>query len=106
MRYRNSGKSLREIGEELGATHALSGSVYWDRDADTSVVRVNAELVRLSDGIDLWADSYERTLDRIFAIQNEIAEEVTQKLMVTVSVQNRYANVPQAILTPMTLPSR
>jgi serine/threonine-protein kinase len=94
MHYKSSGKDFLEFGRELGASHALTGSVHWERDSAASIVRVNAELVQLSDGVDLWADSYERTLDRIFAIQSEIAREVTGNLMVRVSDRSRSATAP------------
>lgn len=66
----------RHIGEELGVTYLLEGSV---RKADGSV-RIAVQLVKASDGSELWSQSYDRQLDDVFAVQDEIATQVANRL--------------------------
>jgi TolB-like protein/Flp pilus assembly protein TadD len=70
--FRNQNKSIQEIAAALGVANVLEGSV--QRSGDR--VRVTAQLVRASDGFQLWSESFDRTLDDIFRIQDEIAEKV------------------------------
>jgi TolB-like protein len=72
------GKSIdvREIGQTLGVEHILEGSV--QRVGDR--VRITAQLVRADDGFHVWSENFDRTLDDIFAIQDEIAGQVAQAL--------------------------
>lgn len=76
FRFRGSDSGLRSIGEQLGATHLLEGSVRRSEDR----VRVTAQLVHALDGVRLWNASWDRELDDIFAVQDEIGREVTAAL--------------------------
>ncbi len=76
--YKGRGLDLRQVGEELGVPYLLAGSVRKDGDQ----VRISAELVSASSGFRLWAETYDRRLDNIFAIQTEIAEAITEALRV------------------------
>jgi TolB-like protein len=75
------GKEMQvsEVGEVLKVDHVLEGSV---RKAGNQV-RITAQLVKAGDGYHLWSESYDRTLDDIFAIQDEIAVSVVEQLKVT-----------------------
>jgi len=75
------GKEMQvsEVGEVLKVGHVLEGSVRKDGDQ----VRITAQLIKASDGYHLWSESYDRTLDDIFAIQDEIAVSVVEQLRVT-----------------------
>ncbi len=84
MLYKDSERSLQEIGTELGAEYLVTGTIYWDRSAEVDRVRVDASLVRVADDSYLWGNSYERVLDRIFFLQSEIAQNVTRALHVAV----------------------
>ena len=70
---------IPEIAERLKVAHVLEGSV---RKAGNQV-RITAQLIKTDDGYHLWSESYDRTLDDIFAIQDEIAAEVVARLKVT-----------------------
>ena len=72
FQFKGQGKDLRAIGQALGASHLIDGSL---RRAGTRV-RVTAQLVRTEDGIELWTDSYERELTDLFAIQEDIAQAI------------------------------
>lgn len=70
---------ISEIARALGVAHVLEGSV--QRAGDR--VRITAQLIRASDGYHVWSDNYDRELDDIFGIQDEIAEKVGFALSVT-----------------------
>jgi len=77
--FKNRNNDLREIGKALGVAHILEGSV---RKAQNRV-RITAQLIKVEDGYHLWSDSYNRELDDIFAIQEEIATRVAAELTST-----------------------
>ena len=76
MQYKGTQKSIREIGHELGVDYLLEGSV---RRSDHRV-RITAQLIRVSDQTHLWADSYERPLEDVLAIQIGVAEWIARSL--------------------------
>jgi TolB-like protein/Tfp pilus assembly protein PilF len=70
--FRDQNKTIVEIANALDVAHVLEGSV--QRSGDR--VRITAQLIRANDGFHVWSENYDRTLDDIFAIQDEIAEKV------------------------------
>jgi TolB-like protein/class 3 adenylate cyclase/Flp pilus assembly protein TadD len=82
MQYRsNLARNLREIGKQLGVAHLLEGSV--QRAANR--VRVNAQLVDTRSDAHLWAQTYDRDLADVFAIQSEIAKAIADQLQAKLS---------------------
>ena len=79
FQFKGKNEDLRVIGEKLGAAHLLEGSV---RKAGNKV-RITAQLVRADDGSHLWSETYDRTLEDIFAVQDDIAGQVVRALEVT-----------------------
>jgi TolB-like protein len=77
--FKGRNEDLRQIGETLGVANILEGSVRRQGDR----VRITAQLVQASDGFHLWSDTYDRKMDDIFAIQDEISEAVASALRVT-----------------------
>jgi TolB-like protein/cytochrome c-type biogenesis protein CcmH/NrfG len=75
------GKDLQisEVGKILKVAHVLEGSV---RKAGNQV-RITAQLIKADDGYHLWSETYDRKLDDIFAIQDEIASAVVEQLKIT-----------------------
>ncbi len=69
------------IGSKLGVGHILRGSV----QRDTARVRVSAELVEIKGGLVRWAETYDRALEDVFAVQSEIAETVALSLVAQVA---------------------
>jgi TolB-like protein/tetratricopeptide (TPR) repeat protein len=67
---------FRDVARRLGVDYVLEGSVRTQRDQ----VRVNAGLIRASDGVRLWSDSYDGKLDDIFAIQQRIGGAIAGAL--------------------------
>ena len=76
MQYKNTDKNIKDIGQELGVTSILEGSIRKEEDD----IRVTAQLINVGDGFHLWSEMYDRKLDRIFAIQNDIAENIVTAL--------------------------
>jgi TolB-like protein/Flp pilus assembly protein TadD len=85
MRYKNSDKSLPEIAAELGVSHVLEGSV---RRAGNQV-RITGQLIRAADDAHLWAESFDRELADIFAVQTEIAGRIVQALQLQLTEGER-----------------
>jgi adenylate cyclase len=74
--FKGKNEDLRHIGEQLHAAYLLQGSVR----KDGKWIRVTAQLVRSSDGEQLWSDSYDKEFENIFKIQEQISYAVIQKL--------------------------
>jgi TolB-like protein/Flp pilus assembly protein TadD len=79
FRYQNSDKSFREIGKELGVSVILHGSVRREGEK----VRISAQLVDVRSDSNLWAGNYDRELNDIFRIQDEIAQNIASALSLT-----------------------
>ncbi|MGB5621732.1 MAG: tetratricopeptide repeat protein, partial [Gammaproteobacteria bacterium] len=75
------GKDLQisEVGDILKVAHVLEGSVR----RSGNQVRITAQLIHAEDGYHMWSETYDRTLEDIFAVQDEIANEVVAQLKVT-----------------------
>ena len=80
MQYHRSDKSLREFSTQLRVDYVLDGTVYWDKSSGISKVMINTNLIRVKDDTYVWAESYKRDLDKIFDVQSEIAQKVTEAL--------------------------
>lgn len=89
--FHSSGLSPSEIGRALGADYVLDGSVRWSSDSDGRRVRVTPRLIQAEDSTQLWSAAYERVLEDIFAVQTEIAVQVTDQLNVTLFPAERRA---------------
>lgn len=76
--FKGSELGIGEIAERLGVSHVLEGSVRKAGDQ----VRVTAQLIQAGDGFHLWSDTYDRQLTNIFAIQDEIAQNIARVLEV------------------------
>lgn len=77
--FKGENKPIGEIASALGVAHVLEGSV--QRSGDR--VRITAQLIRADDGFHIWSEVYDRTLDDIFGIQDEIAGKVGGALSVS-----------------------
>ena len=92
IQYKDSNKTIRQIGEELGANYVLEGSVRWNRGEENSGrVRVTPQLVRVADDTQIWSDQYDQDIENIFSVQYEIAEQVAQNLDLTILEPERQA---------------
>ncbi|MCC6963613.1 MAG: protein kinase [candidate division Zixibacteria bacterium] len=78
-------KSVAAIAAELGVEYLLTATIRWDNSQSPSRFRLSCKLVDAKDESYLWAESYDRVLDQIFAVQSELAAEVTQALGVALA---------------------
>ncbi len=69
---------IREVGKELGVETVLEGSVRQSGDQ----VRITAQLIDTATGFHLWSETYDRKLQDIFAVQDEIAQAIVDKLKI------------------------
>jgi serine/threonine protein kinase/Flp pilus assembly protein TadD len=83
IKYKNTDKTLKQIGDELGVNYVLEGTIRWDRSSTPARVRINPQLIRVADDTHLWADTYDREMEHIFATQSDIARHVVTALNVT-----------------------
>ena len=74
--FKGQNDDLRRIGDALGVAHILEGSV---RKVGAQV-RITAQLIQVDDGFHLWSETYDRELTDVFAIQDEIANEILKQL--------------------------
>src|SRR5216110_3478192 len=88
MQYkRDVAHNLREIGQQLGVTHVLEGSV----QRAGNKVRVNAQLINAHTDAHEWADNYDRPVDDVFANQSEIAKAIADQLQAKLSPKEKNA---------------
>jgi TolB-like protein len=77
--YKGKDTKIAQIGEELKVAHVLEGSVR----KSGNQLRITAQLIKADDGYHVWSQTYDRTLDDIFQIQDDIASSVVDALKVT-----------------------
>jgi TolB-like protein/Tfp pilus assembly protein PilF len=88
MQYKSGvPRNLREIGQQLGVAHVVEGSV--QRAANK--VRVSAQLIDARNDAHLWAQTYDRDLADVFAIQSEIAKAIADQLQAKLSPNEKKA---------------
>lgn len=77
FQFRDTGQDMREVGRALGATHLIEGSVRVHGDR----VRVTAQLILSDRGTHLWSRKYDRNIIDLFALQDEIAEDIAEAIL-------------------------
>ncbi|MGB5507787.1 hypothetical protein [Robiginitalea sp.] len=80
-RYRESDKSIPQIGRELGTNYLLEGSVQKHEDS----IRVIVQLIDAKNDIHLWSHRYDSELKNVFAIQSEISKQIANELNAVIS---------------------
>jgi TolB-like protein/Tfp pilus assembly protein PilF len=81
--YKGKDFKIADVGRELGVGHILEGSVR--RSGET--IRITAQLINVADDAHIWSETWDRTFDDIFVIQDEIAEAVVGELKVRLAGQ-------------------
>src|SRR6202165_2495718 len=88
MQYKSGAqRNLRDIAKTLGVSHVVEGSV----QRSGGRVRVSAQLIDAKTDMHLWAESYDRDLADVFAIENELAEQIVSQLKSKLSPQEKAA---------------
>jgi serine/threonine protein kinase len=82
FQFKGRNEDVRSIAGRLGVAHLLEGSV---RRAGQEL-RVTTQLIRASDGVQLWSQTYDRKLTGIFQVQDEISERVAKALNATLAI--------------------
>ncbi|GAB5413828.1 MAG: hypothetical protein Cons2KO_14310 [Congregibacter sp.] len=90
--FKGRNEDLREIGRVLDVAHILEGSVR----SDGNQVRVTAQLIQVSDGFHLWSQTYDRELKSIFAVQDDIAQQILVAMKERLGVEKAQSLAPSA----------
>jgi TolB-like protein len=91
--FKDHNEDIREIARKLGVETILEGSVRRSGDE----IRITAQLIRASDGFHLWSSAYDRKLENIFAIQDDIATRIAEALQVSMGISDRQAGAPRTV---------
>src|ERR1700677_2091477 len=83
LAFRDKAVTAQQVGQQLGAAYVLEGSIR----RSGSRVRITAQLVEASPRHSVWAERYDRQLEDVFAIQEEIARSIAQALRITLTPQ-------------------
>jgi TolB-like protein/DNA-binding winged helix-turn-helix (wHTH) protein/Tfp pilus assembly protein PilF len=85
MAYKHTGKTVSQIGRELGVDYVLEGSVR--REGERA--RVSAQLIRVSDQTHLWAESYDRELKDLLDVQNDLGRAIAEQVRVNLTPEQQ-----------------
>ncbi len=81
--YEKTGKSTKQIGQELSVDYLLEGTIRWNRAGGVNRVRVTPQLIRVADDTQVWSDIYDHVINDVFEVQSQIAEGVITQLGIT-----------------------
>jgi len=87
MAYKHTNKTVSQIGRELGVDYILEGSVR----REGGRARVSAQLIRVSDQTHVWAQNYDRELNDLLSIENELGKAIAQKVQTNLTPQRQSA---------------
>ena len=76
--YKGKPVKVKQVAEELGVRYVLEGSVRRAGDE----IRINAQLIDAMTGLHLWAERYDGTMSKVFALQDEITQKIVSALEV------------------------
>jgi serine/threonine protein kinase len=93
FQFKGRHEDLSVIGQKLNVATLLDGSVRKSGDR----VRISVELVKASDGRQLWSETYDRALDDIFAVQDDIAHSVVNELRTTLLGEERDSDTSRVL---------
>ena len=85
MAYKRTTKTVAQIGKELSVDYVLEGSVRREQNR----VRIAAQLIRTSDQVHLWAESYDRDLGSVLGVQSELGIAITRQVQLRLRPQAR-----------------
>jgi len=88
--FKGKNKSAATIGEQLNVSHILEGSVR----KDNNKIRITVQLIDSKTSAHLWSETYDKTLNDVFQIQDDIAEAVSEKLKISLLKKPKYSYIP------------
>ncbi|MEO8201022.1 MAG: protein kinase [Gemmatimonadota bacterium] len=97
FQFKGKQVDLRVVGQRLGVAHLLEGSV---QRAGASV-RITAQLIDASSGYELWSGKFDRKLENIFAVEDEIARTIADTLRVSLGLDTHARLASSAIVDPV-----
>ena len=83
--FKGKNEDVRKIGEKLGVANILEGSVR----KSGNTIRITAQLIEVHNGTHLWSDTYDRSIDDIFKVQDEISKAVVEQLKIKLLSANK-----------------
>jgi serine/threonine protein kinase len=90
--FKGKNEDIREIGKKLHVEHVLEGSVRRSGNR----LRITAQLIKIADGYHLWSERFDRQMDDVFAVQDEISLSIVDKLKVTLLEEEKGALVKRS----------
>jgi TolB-like protein/DNA-binding winged helix-turn-helix (wHTH) protein/Flp pilus assembly protein TadD len=96
MKYKGTRKGVAEIGDELGADYILEGSVRREGNR----VRITSQLVRVSDQTHLWAETHEREVREVLALQGEVARATAGRIGIELTGERQGSPVRATSISP------
>jgi serine/threonine protein kinase/Flp pilus assembly protein TadD len=84
MRYKNTEKNIKEIGKELSVSAILEGSV----QREDHLLRLTAQLINVEDDSHIWSEIYNRRLQSVFEVQDELSKSIAKALKIKLTPQN------------------
>ena len=92
--FKGKRTTVAEIGQTLNVASVLEGSIRTSGNR----VRISVQLVKVADGYHLWSETYDRTMDDIFAVQDDIAQSVVEELRARLLGESRGANTTARVM--------
>jgi adenylate cyclase len=89
--YKGQAVDIQEVGKDLGVAYVLEGSVRKEGDR----VRITAQLIDAATGGHVWAERYDRDLEDVFAVQDEVVDKIVSALALTLT-EDEQAHLAQA----------
>jgi TolB-like protein len=99
--YKSQAPTVRDLGDQLGVSHVLDGGVRRAGDR----VRITARLIETSSGRQVWAEGYDRKIDDIFAVQDEITERIVEAMDIKLVTGEMAPTLRKVIRNPDALES-
>jgi tetratricopeptide (TPR) repeat protein len=84
MQYRDAEVDIKEIGQRLNVANILEGSIRREGDR----IRVIAQMINAQDGFQLWSDTYEREIESVFEVQEDVARTIADVMRVKLTEDN------------------
>jgi adenylate cyclase len=94
--YKSQAPSIRELGRQLGVSHVLDGGVRKEGDR----IRITARLLETTTGRQVWAERYDRRIDDMFAVQDEITERIVEAMDIKLVTGEMAHTIRKAIRDP------
>ncbi len=95
--FKNQHRDIKQIGAQLGVKSILEGSVRKSGNR----IRITAQLINAADGYHVWSETFDRQLEDIFAIQDEIAQKITNRLREKLTLEPEAVNFAQPQINNM-----